>query len=1577
MSDNFAHLHLHTEYSYLDGFTSVWNDADKLPGLVVKRLKEIEQEYCAITDHGVTAGWVRFWKALSKNGIKPCFGVEGYYCNNRMVKGLTDEQKLSVVRGITDPKKKRAAIKSGESKLGLDRRSHFVALAMNEDGLVEIQKTLSSAGTEGFYKRPRWDWELMQSMKNCIISSACYGGVINYWFNLGKPDKAYEEAEKWAKEFKGRFYIELMAIDWDQQAEADVKLYKLAKDLDLPLLITNDSHYAYPADWEAHDILLALQSSHLEDLLTKDVLNDPNRMRYSMHDLYIKSRKEMFNSFRRNHKWMDKKEVSKALDNTMEVAQRCHHEIIRKRMIMPVLKVPVLKGKMPKSWEGKSDLEKYFYYLVQKGWDAKIKPNLEYIDTKEYRDRLKYEMEEITRQGFTPYFLLTHRLMKWSDSQGIVRGPARGSSAGSLVAYLLGITMIDPIPFKLLFSRFIDPNRTDFPDVDMDFEDRRRHEIIQYFIDTYGLNNVAILGNNVSFKPKMALKDIARLYKVDIGETQRICDLVVQRSGADSRLSFCLEDTFKQFPFAQEYAAKYPKVAQFAGMMEGLTKSFSVHAAGVIIADGDINRYTALRKFDKNENFRVAFMDRYDAEDIGILKMDVLGLNTMAIIGEAQRLIKERHNVDINLEDMCRDVAYRGGDEKVYEGFARADTVGIFQFSSPGLTRLSKQLKIDKFSEISDATALHRPGPIHSGAMNSYPSLKFKKVKAENALHPIIAKWTEDTYGVIIYQEQVMQIVRELGDFNWEQTNTVRKVMSKSGGAEYFMKTFWPTWKASCEKKGMDEKTALKAFHKIMSFGSWAFNKSIHKDTKILNTRPNQYAPKWITIEQLYKNGGYATDKALCNPSVYKKMSTLSLDSDDQLRPGAIKDVFDHGTEKIWEIKVESGRTIGITANHRMMGLEDDEITFLYGSEIKVGTILGMDGGYQAKKYKIAKGKAGKGHGWAKGYKWENGHQPVYDGRTTEINEFKAKVKGRPCQRCGEDYHPDLRFEVHHVTRTPPHSKLRWLCNHCHKIEDYELGNRPGPWGKGFPIKFEKVISKKYLGEQKVYDIEMEDSSRPTFVANGFISHNSHSVSYAMVSYMCMWFKVHYPIEYVTAYLNMVNDTDGTSIKEMIKDALDHGISIKKANVNHSQSTFRIVDENIVAGLSDIKGVGVKAVDTVVENQPYKGLLHFLRVIDNRACNKRSVENLIKAGAFDDFKYNKKALLANLESILKSNKKKSDKGKAEAKALIMKCKGAEEYTKQEVAQLQQSVTPISLGKHITEYYSDVIEKFAPHIKLTKLDQIEIIEGTQQQDRKTLQRKELWVCGLLTKVDLKRLSQEVKEVIDSKQEQRYALANLEDSTDFIVLSFKDNIYNEYEQKLFPWRGKVLLINAECNVGWKKLYVSKVFEMEDLRKYANDDSAKFDFDKDYLFQHPLLRIFKKHGGIGRIREKYGCWPLKNVASLPHGQSMWGLGVISHIHTRIIKTGDHAGKEMHIVSFEDDTFKGTFMIFPADNRYDVMKENFFELYHKHIPFLLNIQRDNKFTAEDMSLKKVSISLDKRLKWKELIKTPFKFKE
>lgn len=632
----FCHLHVHTDYSSLDGFGKIQN--------IIKRVKEINQTHIAITDHGVTNGWPAFFKEATKNNIIPIFGVEAYVSNDMRIKRLSDDLKLKVTRGLKSIKDKNAAVRAEEERLEISKRAHAVILAKNEAGAEEITRAISDANEYGFYYRPRLDFDRISKMKNVVISSACTGGILSYYLERNKNKKAIQEAKKYKEVFGDDFYIELMAIDWEEQAKINMKLYKIAKLLNIKCIITNDVHYVEKEDEPTHDCMLAIQSSFKNKTV---YIDDPNRWHYEMKDLYIKTEKEMYDSFiRRNNKL--KRYAKEWLSNTREIAMKCNSgKIYTGFKIMPELKIKHVSNIVDKKeWHNNSEQKEYDYlkWRIKVGWNKKIKGKIDKKLYPVYSDRVKEELKQIRKQGFVKYFIIVHRLMIWCEKVNIERGPARGSSAGSLVCYLLDITKhTDPIKWDLLFSRFIDPKRTDNPDIDMDFQDDRRHEIFEYLQREYGKYNVAWLSNNNRFKGKVTLRDVARVHRVTQAEVNQVASLILSRSGADSRASFTLMDSFQEFDQCKEFAKKYPEVVNHASKIEGQVRNYSRHAAGIIIGDGDLRKYGSLR-WDKDKNLgeaQILNIDKRDIEDLGLLKLDVLSLNTLTIIFECKRLIEQ------------------------------------------------------------------------------------------------------------------------------------------------------------------------------------------------------------------------------------------------------------------------------------------------------------------------------------------------------------------------------------------------------------------------------------------------------------------------------------------------------------------------------------------------------------------------------------------------------------------------------------------------------------------------------------------------------------------------------------------------------------------------------------------------------------------------------------------------------------------------------------------------------------------------------------------------------------------------
>ena len=753
---NFCHLHVHNEYSMLDGLGSA--------AAMVERAKELGMTHLALTNHGNIDGCIRFQNACVAGGITPIFGFEGY-----------------IVENIAEHPK-------GE------KRCHIVIWAKNETGWINICKMLSIAYLEGHHYRPRISPKiLLDHLDGLAISTACTSSFLGQEWGV----KLYDELRARGVDL----FLEIMPLLLEEQKDLNKVCLDLAKRDNIPIIATNDCHYINAKDSELQEVLLAMQSH------TK--WKDPNRWKFSVDDLYMKSREEMEESFKKQGT-VPKEIYEKALDNTMLVAELCGNFLIPERPVdLP----------LPREVRDK-DPNKFIKDLCKKALKEKIKndpiKNLRYS---EYVDRYMEEIDLITKQGFVVYFLIVWELINWCRSTDIMVGPGRGSSGGSLVCYLLNITTVDPIEHSLLFARFISPARIDLPDIDMDFEDRRRGEIRTHLEEVYGVNNVAGVSTYSSMKGRGALRDVSRVFDVPVMEVGKAASCIVVRSGGDFRSDFTIEDAFNTFEDGIKFKQKYPKETQIAIDIEGQVKGKGQHAAAMLICKEDLRdgiRGNLLYAKDKRT---VINWDKHDVEHVGLMKLDCLGLNALTILNEARKLAKKNKGVDINFEKIPID------DPECYKAFSEGNNIGCFQVGSLGLRRLCVQLGIDNFQMLVHATSLHRPGTLRSGMVEEFV-LRKRKEKEWNYVHPALEAITKDTFGIILYQEQVMRFMYDLGGLGWRTADTVRKVISKSQGAEQFMK-FKDLFVQGCIDRGtLDKDTAEQLWNELSSFGSYGFNLS-------------------------------------------------------------------------------------------------------------------------------------------------------------------------------------------------------------------------------------------------------------------------------------------------------------------------------------------------------------------------------------------------------------------------------------------------------------------------------------------------------------------------------------------------------------------------------------------------------------------------------------------------------------------------------------------------------------------------------------------------------------------------------
>ena len=752
---DFVHLHVHSEYSLLDGMCRV----SELP----KRAKELGMKAIAITDHGVMYGVVNFYEACVKEGIKPIIGCEVYVAP-----------------------RSRFEKEGGKD----DKYFHLTLLAKNKTGYENLIKLDSLAFTEGYYYKPRIDHDLLvQYHEGLICLSGCLAGEINQAFLNGNNDEA-ERLAKWYKELFGEdFYLEVQNNGLPEQVQANQKLVGLARKLDIPLVATNDAHYIRKEDSYNHEILLCIQ--------TGKKIHDEDRFKFQTNEFYLKSTEEMADYF---------SNIPEAIENSVKIADKCNFEFEFGNTILPNYDVPA---------EYKTHLE-YFQKLCNDGLHERYGQN----PSEEVVKRLEYEVSIIDKMGYVDYFLIVWDYIHYAKSNGIPVGPGRGSGAGSIAAYSIGITDVDPIKYNLLFERFLNPDRISMPDFDVDFSDERRQEVIDYVSKKYGRDHVSQIITFGTMSARSVIRDVGRVLDIPYGEVDKLAKMIPME------IHITIEDALNQNRELRElYESNETihNIIDIAQKLEGMPRNASTHACGVVITKEAVDNYVPLAI---NDNNVVAQYTMTKLEELGLLKMDFLGLRTLSVIDNCVQLIKRNRGIDIEFDEEMNDPA-------VYKLWKEGKTLGIFQFESQGITRVMQELQPDCLEDIIAGVSLYRPGP-----MDQIPRyIAGKKNPGHNVYtHPALEPILNVTYGCMVYQEQVMQIVRSLAGYSLGRADLVRRAMGKkkldvmakerdifiNGQIDEEGNVVVP----GCIRNGIDEVSANKIFDEMAEFAKYAFNKS-------------------------------------------------------------------------------------------------------------------------------------------------------------------------------------------------------------------------------------------------------------------------------------------------------------------------------------------------------------------------------------------------------------------------------------------------------------------------------------------------------------------------------------------------------------------------------------------------------------------------------------------------------------------------------------------------------------------------------------------------------------------------------
>lgn len=745
---SFCHLHVHSEHSLLDG---VGKSIDW-----IKKVKQLGQTHLALTNHANIDGIIQFQNIAKKEGIKPILGCELY-----------------VVPDMFDKKNKI--------------RFHITTLIKNEIGFQNLCKMLSLANLKGFYYKPRIDYQtILDNCEGLIFLSGCSKTAL---MDIDGKNFLWKLFQK----IQDNFYFEIQPHDFELQKEINKRIC-CYEEVRHSLVATNDCHYINEEDDILQEVLLAIQ--------TKVKWDDNDRFKFKVKGLHLRSKKEMYRAFLKQGV-LNEEQIETALNNTMEIAKKCEDFEIKKKDIW----LPTVKGI--------KDEESYLRNLCYRGYNkiflSDIKANWTVDWDSTYKERFEEEFELIKKKGFIRYFLLVHELIQWCKVNDIMIGPGRGSVGGSLIAYLIGITTIDPIKYNLLFSRFIDEQRNDLPDIDIDFQDDKRHLVREHLEELYGKNNISSVSTFMKMKGRGVVRDVSRVFDVPLKEVDIFAKTIID-DGDDS-----IQAAINSTEEGKYFQRKYPQVVDLAIKLEGQIRGCSQHAAALIISAEDLTQGTR-GNIAMRSNLEVINWDKDDAEFLGLMKLDILGLNTLTVLSNAKKLIKENHDKEINFEKI------EPNNQQIFEMLSKGETVGVFQFSTWPMTKLAKEIKISNFNDMVAAIALVRPGPADSGMTNDYIARKHGKKWQKK--HKIYEEITKNTFGLIVYQEQIMQVISQVAGLSYSIADKIRKIVSKQRDAKEF-EQYKNIFIDGCrEQETLSEKEANEFWAALEKHARYSFNLS-------------------------------------------------------------------------------------------------------------------------------------------------------------------------------------------------------------------------------------------------------------------------------------------------------------------------------------------------------------------------------------------------------------------------------------------------------------------------------------------------------------------------------------------------------------------------------------------------------------------------------------------------------------------------------------------------------------------------------------------------------------------------------
>jgi len=1226
-----AHLHVHSEYSLLDG-------ACRIEGLAA-RAAALGQPALGLTDHGVMNGAVELHQAAARHGIKPLLGCEVY---------------------VVDDHRARPS--------GRVERNHLTLLAETDAGYRNLVKLSSAGFLDGLHRgKPSVDLELLSGhAEGVIVLTGCLQSRFCQRLLGERPAEARAHADDLLQAFgPEQVYFEVQKNGLADQEKVNEGIVRVAREVGRPLVGTADVHYLTREDYHHHTALLCVQ--------TKSTLAQP-KMTFDTNEFYLKDSEEMAASF---------SEWPEALPTTLEIAERCDVSLELGRQLIPRYPTPA----------GRSE-EEHLRLLVEEGLRGRYGDPVPAAA----RERADMELGVIGRMGYNAYFLIVWDFVKYAKDEGIAVGPGRGSAAGSIVAYALRITDVDPLRYDLLFERFLNPERVSMPDIDIDFSVRGRERVIRYVTEKYGKESVAQIVTFGKMYPRAATRDAARVLGHDYGAGDRLAKLIPDPiMGRPPSFADCLQpgaDLARAV--AEDPTAK--QIVEVARGLEGIVRNSSIHAAAVVIADRPLTDIVPLQLADANQVdehgnrvYRtVTQFSMKPIEEIGLLKMDFLGLRNLDVIEDALDIVERSSGVErLDMSSLPLD------DAKTYEMLARGDSVGVFQFESEGMREALKKVRPTEFDDVVALGALYRPG-----AMDQIPAYARGKRDPESISYPDdrLRPILESTKGVILYQEQAMRIAKELAGFSGAKADDLRKAIGKKNRVA--MAKLKPEFFDGCAASGTSPAVAELLWQTNEKSADYSFNKCASGETRVILPDGSH-----MRLSEAFRK---------------QPAEIMSMWSDGEIRPHRVARIVKTGKRPVARVRTESGRQIKVTVDHRLLTTEGYKPV----KEMRIATELitmpkisekqrearrrTMTGLAQRPERKEQDCRAAERmRQWQAGrtavekaahmkrvhavnpamtragtaamherVKWLYANDPAW--RQRVIQSSLASV--RAAYYTGPGYgHCSVASNEMWCASTPEREMAEWLISNgvefeMHKalpngricdfyfdgrywemdgmdrsIEFFEEKYGDLPFTVVTPEDFEFVIenswgcyvengdpivSIEYEGIETTYDVEMAPDGPLNFMANGIVSHNSHAACYALISYRTAWLRANHPAEYMAALISSVMDTKD-KVPFFAAQAEQMGIEILPPDVNESDHEFMVVGGNIRFGLDAVKGVGFQAVEAIkdarAEGGPFSSLWDFCARVDCRCVNKKAIEALIKCGAFGSTGASRRGMLSVLE----------------------------------------------------------------------------------------------------------------------------------------------------------------------------------------------------------------------------------------------------------------------------------------------------------------------------------------------------------